>query len=105
MANIDSDSDSNSSSSYLNGSKNIEGNGNGNGIEEGMNGIGIGIGKNEKLGMNVVEPEIMLRDLGMTRETFIDFSLLCGTDFTERIPKLVSILILVRAIEISRNAS
>lgn len=48
-----------------------------------------GGGRVGKLGMNVVDPEIILKDLEMTKEEFIDFALLCGTDFTDRIPRLV----------------
>lgn len=34
--------------------------------------------------MNVLDPTILREDLGLTREEFVDFALLCGTDFTER---------------------
>lgn len=43
--------------------------------------------RGEKLeGMNVVNPIEVMKGLEMTKEEFIDFGLLCGTDFTERIP-------------------
>jgi 5'-3' exonuclease len=37
--------------------------------------------------MNVLDPVALREALGLTKEEFIDFALLCGTDFTERIPR------------------
>lgn len=39
-----------------------------------------------KTGMNVLDPFKLMEELGLTKEQFVDFALLCGTDFTERIP-------------------
>lgn len=36
--------------------------------------------------MNVLDPDKLRESLNMTREQFVDFALLCGTDFTERVP-------------------
>lgn len=36
--------------------------------------------------MNVLDAETLRTELGLDREQFVDFALLCGTDFTERIP-------------------
>ncbi|GAA5918175.1 hypothetical protein JCM1841_005288 [Sporobolomyces salmonicolor] len=38
--------------------------------------------------MNVMDPVKLREVLGLTKEEFVDFALLCGTDFTERIPSL-----------------
>lgn len=45
-----------------------------------------GTGRAPREPMNVLDPERLRADLGLTREAFVDFALLCGTDFTERIP-------------------
>ncbi|ORY92967.1 PIN domain-like protein [Leucosporidium creatinivorum] len=39
-----------------------------------------------KSGMNVLDPFKLMEELGLTKEQFVDFALLCGTDFTDRIP-------------------
>lgn len=39
-----------------------------------------------KTGMNVLDPFKLMDELRLTKEEFVDFALLCGTDFTERIP-------------------
>ncbi len=39
-------------------------------------------------GMNVLDPVKVRKGLGMTRAMFVDFCLLCGTDFTERLKGL-----------------
>lgn len=50
-----------------------------------------GTGREAREPMNVLDP-IRLRDeLELTKEEFVDFALLCGTDFTERIPKCASL--------------
>lgn len=36
--------------------------------------------------MNVLDPERLRESLDMTKQQFVDFALLCGTDFTERVP-------------------
>ncbi|GAA5954701.1 hypothetical protein JCM21900_005124 [Sporobolomyces salmonicolor] len=41
-----------------------------------------------KESMQVVDPVKLREALGLTKEQFVDFALLCGTDFTERIPLL-----------------
>ncbi|GAA5913182.1 hypothetical protein JCM5296_005223 [Sporobolomyces johnsonii] len=41
-----------------------------------------------KESMAVLDPVKLKNDLGLTKEEFVDFALLCGTDFTERIPLL-----------------
>ncbi|GAA6011876.1 hypothetical protein JCM10207_003415 [Rhodosporidiobolus poonsookiae] len=48
--------------------------------------------------MVVLEPDELRRQLGLTKEEMVDFALLCGTDFTERIPFLgpVTALKLIR---------
>lgn len=51
--------------------------------EGGKNGKGMGAGKI----MNVVDPVKVREALGMSQEMFVDFALLCGTDFTDRIPR------------------
>lgn len=51
--------------------------------ESGKNGKGMGAGKI----MNVVDPVKVREALGMSKEMFVDFALLCGTDFTDRIPR------------------
>ncbi|BGP16129.1 hypothetical protein JCM10213_006063 [Rhodosporidiobolus nylandii] len=38
--------------------------------------------------MAVMDPVVLREQLGLTKEEFLDFALLCGTDFTERIPRL-----------------
>ena len=42
--------------------------------------------QNESKSMNVLDPIVLRRELGVTDQQFLDLSLLCGTDFTERIP-------------------
>jgi len=39
-------------------------------------------------GMNVLDPVAVRKGLGMTQAMFVDFCLLCGTDFTERLKGL-----------------
>lgn len=43
--------------------------------------------KGKKDGMNILDGAEVRENLGLTKEEFIDFGLLCGTDFTDRIPK------------------
>ncbi|KAK4053222.1 hypothetical protein OIO90_003996 [Microbotryomycetes sp. JL221] len=38
--------------------------------------------------MNLLDPEEIRQQLGLTKNQFVDFALLCGTDFTERIPSV-----------------
>lgn len=40
-------------------------------------------------GMHVLDPVLLREALSLTHGQFVDFSLLCGTDFTERIPLCV----------------
>ncbi|GAA5898862.1 hypothetical protein JCM8208_005414 [Rhodotorula glutinis] len=47
-----------------------------------------GTGKEAKKPMNVLDPERLRTDLGLTRAEFVDFALLCGTDFTDRVYKI-----------------
>ncbi|GAA5874159.1 hypothetical protein JCM8547_008389 [Rhodosporidiobolus lusitaniae] len=49
----------------------------------GTSGRGRGKGKEP---MAVLDPAELREKLGLTKEEFVDFALLCGTDFTERIP-------------------
>jgi 5'-3' exonuclease len=37
-------------------------------------------------GMNVLDPVRLKKDLGLSLSQFVDLCLLCGTDFTPRIP-------------------
>lgn len=39
-----------------------------------------------KTQMNVLDPFKLMEELRLSKEEFVDFALLCGTDFTERIP-------------------
>lgn len=41
-----------------------------------------------KQGMNVLDPKAVRTALGLTHAQFVDFCLLCGTDFTDRIPNI-----------------
>lgn len=43
----------------------------------------------DKLKMNVLDPDVLRKDLSLSKEEFVDFALLCGTDFTDRIPRYV----------------
>ncbi|GAA6056688.1 hypothetical protein JCM3770_006468 [Rhodotorula araucariae] len=45
-----------------------------------------GTGRAPKEPMNILDPVKLRGELGFTKEEFVDFALLCGTDFTERIP-------------------
>ncbi|BGP48151.1 hypothetical protein JCM10450v2_004023 [Rhodotorula kratochvilovae] len=45
-----------------------------------------GTGRAPKEPMNILDPVTLRSELGLTKEEFVDFALLCGTDFTERIP-------------------
>ncbi|GJN89367.1 hypothetical protein Rhopal_002347-T1 [Rhodotorula paludigena] len=47
-----------------------------------------GTGREAREPMNVLDPVRLRDELGLTKEEFVDFALLCGTDFTERIPNL-----------------
>ncbi|GAA6027160.1 hypothetical protein JCM8097_002442 [Rhodosporidiobolus ruineniae] len=45
-------------------------------------------GREGREGMAVVDPGRIRTELGLSREEMVDWALLCGTDFTERIPYL-----------------
>ncbi|GAA5977802.1 hypothetical protein JCM11641_006077 [Rhodosporidiobolus odoratus] len=49
---------------------------------------GLTRGGKVREGMSVMDPQVLRRELGLTKEEFVDWALLCGTDFTERIPHL-----------------
>jgi 5'-3' exonuclease len=36
--------------------------------------------------MSITDPEIVREGLGLSKTEFVDWCLLCGTDFTERVP-------------------
>ena len=43
-----------------------------------------------KEGMSVLNPYKLREELKLSHEQFVDFALLCGTDFTQRIPLYVA---------------
>ncbi|GAA5851778.1 hypothetical protein JCM9279_004403 [Rhodotorula babjevae] len=47
-----------------------------------------GTGREAVKSMNVLDPVRVREDLGLTDDEFVDFALLCGTDFTERVYKV-----------------
>ena len=56
------------------------------------NAIGIALTVNGEAVRESVEPrktlvDFLREDLGLTNEEFVDFALLCGTDFTDRVNK------------------
>ena len=61
----------------------------GNGREDVENTLVGESKKRNKEGMNVLDPVRLRKELGMDHEMFVDLALLCGTDFTERIPGCV----------------
>jgi len=46
-----------------------------------------GTGREAARSMSVLDPVRLREDLGLTNEEFVDFALLCGTDFTDRVNK------------------
>ncbi|KPV75570.1 uncharacterized protein RHOBADRAFT_53535 [Rhodotorula graminis WP1] len=51
-----------------------------------------GTGREPKKPMTVLDPARLRDDLGLTRAEFVDFALLCGTDFTDRVYKVGPVL-------------
>lgn len=66
--------------------------------ERGKAKVKKGKGRKETEGMAVMDPDEFRRQLELSREEFVDWCLLCGTDFTERIPLCVSLPLLLCSI-------